>query len=747
VLSPILLPLLACVAADDFNERARPFLRAYCAECHGAEVHEGDLTLTGYVSEAAVRADPDVWDFVRERVELMEMPPRGADKPSDLERADFLEWLGATLGELDGDGPVDPGRPVLRRLNNAQYERAVRDLFGVEFPARERFPTDGVGFGFDTVGEALALPELRLEKYIEAAETIASQVFVVDDSRTPTVRRLDSGSLSGRGRGDFQVLATNGEVGGQVSLARPGRYRMGIKAGAQQAGDESARMAFVVEGRVVHEVSVEELPDGARLHAVEVEILEVPEGGRVSLAARFLNDYYEPANPDPAARDRNLWVASIELEGPLDPPPPSAFQAELLARFGEQPAVDRERAMAEFLVRRVWRRPASDSELRRLERLPPEDAGPVERLRLMLTALLASPNFLYMVELDPEDSGPVRALTNHELAARLAAFLWSSVPDRRLDALADAGELTDPVVLEALVRTMLKGPRGDALGEDFALQWLGLRSLVDAAPDPERFPSWSRSLSSSMREESLRFFMAVLREERSVWELLDGDWTILDSALAEHYGLDLAPFEGFARVSMAATPRRGVLGQAGVLTVTSDPGRTSPVKRGKWVLAVLLGAPPPAPPPGVGTLDESVEAASASSLRERLEIHRQRNECAVCHDRMDPLGFGLEPYDAVGRWRDEDGGFVIDASGVLPNGQRFDGPEQLVEVLRQDPRFPRAVLEKLLVYGLGRGLQRGDRRTIQGLLRGLDSEAPALLDMVVAIVLSDAFRTRRVEPR
>lgn len=608
--------LLATQDAAAFREIARPFLRDYCSSCHGTEVQEGALTLTGYSSASSVRADPDVWDYVLERVQLAEMPPRGSAQPSQAEREAFLAWLTDELASGSDSAPIDPGRPVIRRLNNAQYENAIRDLFGLHFPAREQFPSDGIGHGFDTVGESLTMPELRLEKLLDAAETIAAQAFVV------------------------------------------------------------------------------------------------------------------PAAPSP--------------EDP-EPSGPSAFQEDLFERYGEELGQEREGAMLADLVRRVWRRPGTKSELERLERLPGRDAGLVERLRLQLSALLSSPNFLYLVERDPAEAKGVRSLSSQEVAARLAAFLWSSVPDRRLDALADAGDLTDPLVYEAMVRSMLEDERARALGQDFALQWLGLRALPEVQPDPSRFPSWTESLATSMRSETEQVFMTILREGRSAWELLDADWTIVDGELASHYGLEVEEGVGVQRISLAGTPRRGVLGHAGVLTVTSDPTRTSPVKRGKWVLEALLAAPPPAPPPGADSLDEDPSVVAARSLRQRLEEHRELPRCAVCHDRMDPLGFGLEVFDGIGALRERDGEFAIDASGVLPDGRGFDGPVELVGLLRQDQRFLRAVTEKLLVYALGRGVERGDRRQVEAVLADLDPERSSLADLVLGVASSQAFLTKRVE--
>lgn len=736
----------------------RPFVARHCAACHDAQTREGDLVLTGYPNAQAALADRDLWEYAAERVRLGEMPPKDRPRPSpDAARA-FVGWIEGELGADDEADPwadpwADPGRPVLRRLNNTQYRNAVRDLFGVDFPANEVFPTDAVGHGFDTVGAAQALPELSLEKYVEAAETIAARAIAVDDSLDPRVRELGAEALEAPFRRGAAVLSSHGDASGRVDLPRAGRYRLRAGVFAQQAGPELARAAIVVDGRALGEFEVSATPaDGGQPLELEVPL----EGGERRVGVRFLNDYYRPEAEDPSQRDRNLYVEWIEVTGPLDPPRQGSFQTALAERFAHLPEAEREGAILAYLVRRVWRRPASGAELARLAALPPDGAHPSERLRLQLTALLASPHFLFLVEADPPGLAPgsVRDLTGPELAARLALFLWSTVPDKDLDRLTDSGQLCEPEGLVRTVRLMLADPRSRALADGFATQWLQLTALAQCSPDRERFPTWDEDLRASMLEESRRVFDAVLREGRSAWELLDADWTFVNGPLAAHYGLEEAAHSGleeeggeegdFRRVSLAHTPRRGVLGHAGVLTATSDPTRTSPVKRGKWVLSVLLNAPPPDPPPGADVLDDSPEARAAAPLRQRLEAHRARPECAVCHDRMDPLGFGLERYDAVGRWRVRDGEHPIDATGVLPDGRRFDGPAELVGVLRADERFPRALTEKLLVYALGRGLGRGDRRGARSILAGLDPEEPALFDIILEIVLCDAFTRRRV---
>ncbi|MCW8137879.1 MAG: DUF1592 domain-containing protein, partial [Planctomycetota bacterium] len=361
-------------------------------------------------------------------------------------------------------------------------------------------------------------------------------------------------------------------------------------------------------------------------------------------------------------------------------------------------------------------------------------------LRAGLQAALVSPHFLYKVEVDPDPASPSpHPVTEHELAVRLAYYLWSGPPDERLRALADAGRLRAGLAGE--VDRLLDDPRAARFVEQFVGQWLQLRRLADASPDPDRFP-WDEGLREAMRLESELLFEAVLREGRGALDLLDAPFTFVDERLARHYGLDGVAGPRLRRV--AAPPGRGgLLGHAGVLTVTSNPTRTSPVKRGKWVLEVLLDDPPPPPLPGMDSLDEAHDAARPLTLRERLERHRQDPACARCHLRMDPLGFGLERFDAVGAWREQDEGLPIDDTGALPGGLTFEGVDGLRGYLRGRSRdLARALAKKLMVYGLGRGPVAADEGALDALLDALGPD-PGLADLVVGVTRLDAFQKRR----
>ena len=423
------------------------------------------------------------------------------------------------------------------------------------------------------------------------------------------------------------------------------------------------------------------------------------------------------------------------------------------ARAKEADLESARRFLAVF-VPRAYRRPASSEEIQRLLDLAAnaleQNANLEESVGIAVQASLASTSFLYRWELDPkvEDgdsqnnlAGGVRSLNPYEFASRLSYFLWSSMPDDKLFELAAAGTLLEPSVIEAQVRRMLADPKAESLASNFAGQWLQFRQIETIAPDPELFPAFDEDLRQAMRRESELFFEAVMREDRSILEFLDADFTFVNARLANHYQIDGEFGAEFQRVRLnAQSMRGGILTQAGTLALTANPTRTSPVIRGKWVLEQILGTPPPPPPPEVEELEESQEAAASASLRERLEIHRSQAECAVCHAKMDPIGFAFENFDAVGAWREFDGAFPIDASGELPDGRRFNGPKELIAILKTEETFPRTVVEKMLTFALGRGLEYYDKCATDEILAAAQKADFRFSALVVAVVMSDPFQ-------
>jgi hypothetical protein len=759
VLGPVAWPAqdapLSAPAGDAFALEVVPFIARYCSECHADPDGDPGLVLTKVTRGADARAAAETWEDVLAVLDLYDMPPREARQPNAHERAQIVSVLEDILA-LD---PA-PEYPGLRRLNAAEYTRTVRDLLGVEFDARAHFPPDGIGHGFDTVAAGLTLSDLAVELYLSTAETLAAEAVAVDHSASPGRTRLAGKQLSGAGRSGAKVLNTNGAIMGTFEVPRAGRYRLGSAAAATQAGTELARMGFSVDGRHLGEFDVQATPARARAGHPEEHFVECQlEAGSHRVGAHFLNDYYVPDHPDPTRRDRNLYVLWIELEGPLDAPPLTPFQLALAQRVGPDGLPESEAGRLAHLVHRIWRRPARAEDIERLLALPAPEAAADERLRIQLTALLASPHFLFRLEPAPPgaESGELRALGGSELASRLSYFLWGTTPDEELQLAASRGELSETVGYRRWVARLLDDPRSLAFSQSFSTQWLQLGGLqvevqAGAGAGQEGQGAGDSALRQVMAAESVAFFDAVLREGLSLWQLLEADWTQANGALGELYGLEGVEGGGLRRVSLASTERRGVLGQAAVLTMTSESTRTSPVRRGKWVLEALLGAAPSAAPALPNPLAEPDPALATLSLRERWAVHREDSACALCHDSMDPIGFGLENYGPLGRWRDSypassapDGvAEPVDGSGELPGGRRFDGPLGLVRALRGDDRFRETLTEKLLVYALGRGLSAADRSLVESIGAALQGDEPTLRQLVIEIACCQAFTHRRV---
>jgi Protein of unknown function (DUF1592)/Protein of unknown function (DUF1588)/Protein of unknown function (DUF1587)/Protein of unknown function (DUF1585)/Ca-dependent carbohydrate-binding module xylan-binding/Protein of unknown function (DUF1595)/Planctomycete cytochrome C len=739
----MLLPLLAMLApalggpsTGDFEARVRPLLATHCFECHSGAEPKGELALDVFTNDGGARAKPETWKLVRTRLAAGEMPPRKQPRLAPAELDTLLDWIDS----VPGAGKAR-GRTVLRRLNRREYENTVRDLYGIDFDGRERLPADDVGAGFDVLGSVLSLPDSALEKYLAAAEEIAAAAILAADPEHPPRERRLGAKLEGGYQGardGFRTLSTNGELGCSIVLPREGDYVVRARAFGTQAGPEPARMSLSVGGKLLAHFDVEAVRKEPQVYETRAHL----QAGPQRLTAGFLNDYYKPDDPDPKQRDRNLHIEWVEIEGPLDPTPISAFQrAELggLSAAGLPAAIGR-------IASRAWRRPAGKAEVEALLALSPAQSQPFLRARAALVGILSSPRFLFRLEPDPAglEPGSLRRLDGYDLAARLSYFLWSSTPDAELEALAASGEIASDATLERELGRMLEDPRSNELARAFALQWLELEPLERAAPDPQRFPKFDESLRASMRAETEAFFEAVLRERRPLSTLLDADFSFVDERLAQLYGIPGVRGPELRRVRVERGRRGGLLGQASVLTVTSNPTRTSAVKRGKWILEVLLDAPPPPPPPGVGVLEDTTKKLVDASLRERLELHRARPECAVCHDRIDPLGLALENYDVIGSWRESEGGHAIDSSGVLPDGRKIAGRAELVAALLADGALTRSLARHLLVYALGRELGSDDERALRAAVRSLPVSQATLYDVLRAIVQSEPFRTTRV---
>lgn len=727
--------------ADDFVAR-------WCIECHGGDATKGGLDVTRPPVDEVDRLWR--WSRMRDRVSSGEMPPADAEAPMPAERASFGRWVEATLRNDVPKLPIDPGRTTIRRLSRTQWENVVRDLFAVTVDT-SAFPAADLGYGFDTIGDALTFSTLHLEKYLAAARDVAMGVFDGEDPGRPAVRRVEAEAMQlvdGAGAGldgDLANLYARATIEQVVRLPRDGVYRLVLFAGADQAGDEPAQMVVRLDGR---DLDVFEVPNRRpREFALTAPLV----GGDRRFGIAFVNDYYDPKHEDPARRDRNLKVDWLEVRGPLDPrevPPAQRWLHTALAGRGAD--ATRLRALVRALLPRAYRRAVTDDEVVRLARVGDGALKAGEPLivaaRLVLQAALLSPHFLFRIEPAAPGASAVAPVPGPALASRLSFFLWASAPDERLAELGRSERLREPEVLAAETARLLADPRAEALATDFAAQWLELRNLVDRTPDPVRFPGFDDVLRSSMRAETELLFAAVLREDRDVRELVDCDFTHVDAALAAFYGLPApAAGSGFHRVELPPRLRErgGVLGHASVHVVTSNPTRTSPVKRGRWILENLLGQAPPPPPPGNDTLPDEAAIDSARTFREQLAQHRARPECAGCHVRMDTLGFALERYDAIGRYRERDAGGTIDCSGELPDGRAVEGLVGLKAVVVSDRAFVHTVAQKLFVYANGRALRPVDRLRIQQRVDALLANGRATLrDLVMSVIRDDAFVLR-----
>ncbi len=722
----------APVVRADFKLDVVPFLETHCLECHSGAEPEDDLDLEPFLKESFARGEAEEWRRIRELVQTRKMPPGGQARPPRQQRKMVTAWVDQAFGPAKG-GAAQPPRPVLRRLNHAEYRNTVFDLLAVDFDAPRLFPAENVGFGFDNIGAALSMPDTLFEKYLDAAEQISQMAVITDGLFPPKMQAFDVTTLQGNSRADVIWLYTNGDATAKWTSPRPGRFLMKVEAWGQQAGPDPCRMELVVDGRKLKSVDVPQ--EQAKPGVFEVE-LQIERGryskgaGSHTATARFVNDYYKPDSPDPKRRDRNLAVVGIEIHGPLDSRAPTEFQTQLQSEFG-----DDFKKIAQHLATQFWRRPAAKAEVGRLVKLLDKKLAWEFNVQTLLQALLVSPQFLYR----PEQDG---TLTSWQMATRLSYFLRSTTPDAELLELAANDELQNNDVLIAQVKRLLADDPAqstDALAQNFASQWLKLRLLDEVGIDAELFPTVTPALRDSMRQESLQLFTTVLRQNLPIRDMLTADFTYLDPPLAKHYGLpfDWEKGKGTQRVDLSQSNRRGILSHASVLTLTSNPTRTSPVKRGKWVMETLLGTSPPPPPPTAGGLDES-KVDSAASLRVQFEQHRSKPECITCHLVMDPIGFGLENYNAVGI---ELVGVDIDDLGILPDGRQFNGPQELSQMLYEDFSIIENALEQLYIYALGRGLSDDDYPILDQILDNLESSADATWrDLAVGIVLSDAFR-------
>ena len=751
---------LALEGAPAAAAATRALLDRYCLTCHNDRLRTAGLTLAG-IDPAQVRTDAATWEKVVRKLRTATMPPAPRPRPDAATYAGVVAYLQSALDRAAEADP-DPGRPAVQRLNRTEYVNAIRDLLDLEVDGRALLPADESSYGFDNIGDVLSVSPGLLERYLLAAARI-SRGAVGDPTLRPTTAAYRTSPLLAQDArvSDDLPFGSRGGLAVRHHFPLDGEYVIRIALrGRARAGHQlevrldRARVArFDLTGRGPLEVR---LPIRAGTRRVGVSFVEALE--------RTLPVDGRPPPPPITSFAFTLYpnapsVEQISVVGPYGGRTPDATpsRAALFTCVPDRAAAERPCAgeILGSLARRAYRRPVTEADVAPLlaayEAGREAGGGFEEGVRWALEALLVSPKFLFRIEEDPAGIAPGAPyrLSDLDLASRLSFFLWSSIPDDELVDAATRGDLQDPERLAQEVRRMLEDPRSDALVENFAGQWLYLRNLRSAAPDATRYPDFDDNLRRALRRETELFFASQLREDRGVHDLLRADYTFVNERLARHYGVPNVYGGHFRRVTHGDDRRPGLLGHGSILTVTSYPHRTSPVVRGKWLLDNLLGAPPPPPPPDIPELPEDEGAAERpASMRERMAQHRASPACSTCHAKIDPLGFALENYDAVGRWRTHDGAGAepIDASGALPDGAAFDGPAAFRDALLREPwasEFAATVTEKLLTYALGRGLDHRDAPAVRKILRDARGDGYRWSSLIRGIVESAPFRMRR----
>ena len=757
------------------------FLSKHCYSCHGPEKKKGDLVLHTLNDVQSLTESRKTVQQAIKMVRAGEMPPESRPRPAVVEVDAFADAVDSFYTEVDKTAPLNPGRVTVRRLNRNEYNNTIRDLLGVDARPADDFPADDIGHGFDNIGDVLTVSPVLMERYLAAAENVANSAILLTP---PAMLKKEEYAKFMEPAGpnvpeDLWRPIPKDDVSVKWRIGEDGDYVLKVRVNARSPDKENVRVAIMLDDKELssHEViPTDRKSDKGQIveQKLHLDVGEYrfkirianpsPNAVPIDVSEKAKKDGKKPVAPDDV---RVLLVRNMILEGPADTRPLSQRKFFAPADANAPHAEQTRQVLTRFLTR-AYRRPATQDEINHLAKLvaDQESAGQTWEgaMRMAVTAVLVSPKFLFRLELDDRPQSPeVRPLDDYALASRLSYFLWSSMPDDELFELAAKKQLSTN--LEPQVRRMLADPRSKSLVDNFAMQWLQLNRLRTFQPDTKQFPNFDEDLRTAMLEETTLFLNAIFTEDHSVLDLLDADFTFLNEPLARHYGIvdtkgntrdskdvkgkdrgDRIPYRRFVRVSPPkGSLRGGLLTQASVLAVTSNPTRTSPVKRGKWVLEQILGASPPPPPPNVPELKEDGKSASTASLRQRMEMHRENPACANCHAKMDPIGFAFENFDAVGGFRTKDGSFSIDAAGELPDGTKFNGAAELRTMLvaKRKDAFVRSLSEKLLIYALGRGTEYYDDRAITSIARGVETGDYKFSRLVTEIVKSDPFLKRR----
>lgn len=742
------VPWMVATAWGAGAEEIRPLFAKYCNGCHTGEKAAAGLDLATLPDPLAAPHLRRSWLRVHERVKAREMPPTGA-QPSEEEREWIVRAVDRALAEAAARQKPNPGHVVIPRLNRIEYNDTIRDLTGLDMRPADAFPEDTFGeSGFNNDRSALFIPPILVEKYLSAAQTVVDEM-IEQRANLPVLMRkleverdmLNTETQTATKAYGYDIQAPQNTIYQYIGFPKFGRYTFRIRAwGQAKVPGALPGVALRVAGEMKAQFPVEATKDAPGLYVATVN---APRGThRVSL------HFYQAILEDPKRKAERpalgqliLSLDSLEIEQAReDRPRPEIFVSP---RAGLSEPEAAKRTLQRF-AERAWRRPVTAEETAYLTSLYRRgaDRGDTweQSVALGLKAILVSPNFLFRPEAQAKPKSSA-ALNDFELASRMSYFLWLSMPDEELSALARRGKLRDSKVRAAQLKRMLADPKAEAFATAFFSQWLGYRELGKSAlPDRATFPSFTDAMRESALAEAGAFFSDLVRRDESLLRAIDADYSFLNEDLARLYAVEGVKGPELRRVAFSDPRRGGVTGMAAVLATTSTPVRTSPVLRGKWVAMTLLGEEIP-PPPVAADLPEVTPATKSMTLRQRLELHRNAPQCMGCHNRMDPLGFGLENFDAVGRWRDKDNGQPVDSVGKLANGREFSGPVELKRILlERKEEFARNVSRQMLKFALGRELRYYDERTVNEASRRFISGGYRPSKLVEAIVESLPFR-------
>ena len=757
----------------------RAFIDTYCVTCHNDRLRTGDLSLEK-MDLQNVPEGAETWEKVIRKLRAGAMPPPGAPRRPDQAAADgFVSFLETSIDRAAMARP-NPGRATVHRLNRTEYGNAIRDLLALDIDPTPLLPADDESYGFDNIADVLKTSPSLLQRYMSASWNISrlalGNASIVADTSTYRAKP----DLSQDGHIEGLPLGTRGGMTIRHNFQLDGEYDIKVRLWRATADiikglEEPHQLEISVDGVRAKLITFGGPADrdlsyenpGKSAEDIDRRLTVPVKAGPRTVVATFLNEgdaqndnVLQPflrTNLDPLGYRGLPAVDRVSITGPFKPTgagnTPSRRQILVCRPVGSADELTCAKKIIGTLARRAYRRPVTDSDVQGLiefyQRGRNEGGNFESGIEAAVQLILASPDFLFRFEPDPDSIAPdaVYRAGDLQLASRLSFFLWSSIPDEELLNLASQGRLKEPAVLERQVRRMLADPRSKALVDNFAGQWLYLRNLKTINPDFETFPDFDDNLRQAMRRETELFIDSIMREDRSVMDLLNANYTFLNERLARHYGIPGIYGTDFRRVTIREEARRGLLGQASILTVTSYATRTSPVQRGKWILTNILGIPPNPPPPNIPALKERSEAGKPTTLRQRMEQHRSNPTCAGCHRMMDPIGFSLENFDAVGQWRTTDEGVKINPSGTLFNGAKVDGPDSLRLMLTRRPEiFTGVFTEKMLTYALGRGVQYYDMPAVRTIIRDAGRNDFRFSSIVLGIVKSTPFQMKLKNP-